>query len=194
MALKNGSWGGRDLSLKHKKRSLDEMRHVILLIVVAFVLVIAPETITATTHNVWITCQQPVPCNVSIDPNPVIVAPGDSVVWFVSMSCGPPCAFVSFTVVVPGLNYNSGAIAIPGTSDPTPAIPAPPPNTYPYTVTGQRQDLGSAVDIVIEGTIEVSEQIPTLSEWGMIILALLLLTAGTIAVIRRRKAVAARAN
>jgi F0F1-type ATP synthase assembly protein I len=29
--------------------------------------------------------------------------------------------------------------------------------------------------------------IPTLSEWGMIILALLLLAAGTIGIIRRRK-------
>jgi hypothetical protein len=39
-----------------------------------------------------------------------------------------------------------------------------------------------------------SVDIPTLSEWGMLILALLLLTAGTIAVIRRRKAAVARAN
>jgi hypothetical protein len=31
--------------------------------------------------------------------------------------------------------------------------------------------------------------IPTLSEWGMIILALLLLAAGTVAVVRRRKAI-----
>lgn len=36
--------------------------------------------------------------------------------------------------------------------------------------------------------------IPTLNEWGMIILALLLLTAGTIAVVRRRKAALARTN
>jgi len=34
------------------------------------------------------------------------------------------------------------------------------------------------------------EEIPTLSEWGMVVLALLLLAAGTIAVIRRRRAVA----
>ena len=34
-----------------------------------------------------------------------------------------------------------------------------------------------------------TEEIPTLSEWGMIVLALLLLAAGTVAVIRRRKAV-----
>jgi len=31
------------------------------------------------------------------------------------------------------------------------------------------------------------QEIPTLSEWGMIILGLLLLAAGTIAVIRRRE-------
>ncbi len=34
-----------------------------------------------------------------------------------------------------------------------------------------------------------SEQIPTLSEWGMIILALLMLAIGTVAVVRRRKVV-----
>jgi hypothetical protein len=33
------------------------------------------------------------------------------------------------------------------------------------------------------------EDIPTLNEWGMLILALLLLTAGTIAVIRKRRTV-----
>lgn len=38
------------------------------------------------------------------------------------------------------------------------------------------------------------EDIPTLHEWGLIILGLLLLTAGTIAIVRKRKAAAARAN
>lgn len=165
------------------------MKHVSLLIVVALVLLIAPKTITATTHRVFIICEPPPPCNVLIDPNPVIVASGDQVMWTVSMSCGGSCGFDSFTVVVPGLNYNSGGIAVAETSNPTPPIPAPPPNTYTYTVTGFR-----VVDIVIEGTIEVSEQTPTLTEWGLIILALLLLTAGTMAVIRRRKAATARAG
>jgi hypothetical protein len=41
---------------------------------------------------------------------------------------------------------------------------------------------------------EEQADIPTLTEWGMIILALLLLTAGTIAVVRRRKAAMARTN
>jgi hypothetical protein len=36
------------------------------------------------------------------------------------------------------------------------------------------------------------EDIPTLSEWGMIILTLLLLSVGTVAVIRRRKAISAK--
>jgi ligand-binding sensor domain-containing protein len=36
------------------------------------------------------------------------------------------------------------------------------------------------------------DEIPTLTEWGMIILALLLLLAGTLAIIRRRKLLAAR--
>jgi len=44
------------------------------------------------------------------------------------------------------------------------------------------------VDIGAFG-VGCGEEIPTLSEWGMILLALLLLTAGTVAVIRRRRAV-----
>lgn len=36
------------------------------------------------------------------------------------------------------------------------------------------------------------QNVPTLSEWGMIILALLLLAAGTIAIIRRQKSVTAK--
>ncbi len=39
-----------------------------------------------------------------------------------------------------------------------------------------------------------SQEIPTLSEWGMIILGLLLLAFGTVAIIRERRAVAAEAN
>ena len=38
------------------------------------------------------------------------------------------------------------------------------------------------------------DQIPTLSEWGMLIMALLLLAAGTIAIIKRRKEVTVRAK
>ncbi len=41
---------------------------------------------------------------------------------------------------------------------------------------------------------DVVEAIPTLSEWGMIILGLMLLTAGTIAIVRRRKTALTRAN
>ena len=41
------------------------------------------------------------------------------------------------------------------------------------------------------GMTPFSQDIPTLSEWGMIILALLILAVGTVAVIRRRRAVAA---
>jgi len=47
------------------------------------------------------------------------------------------------------------------------------------------------VDLAGSSGYDIPEEIPTLSEWGMIVLALLLLTGGTVAVIRRRKAVAA---
>jgi hypothetical protein len=41
-------------------------------------------------------------------------------------------------------------------------------------------------------TCEEQNEIPTLSEWGMVILGLLLLAAGTVAVVRRRRLAAAR--
>lgn len=48
---------------------------------------------------------------------------------------------------------------------------------------------GSHVSNLVTAELHIiSEDIPTLSEWGMIILALLLLAAGTIAVVRRRRA------
>ena len=52
--------------------------------------------------------------------------------------------------------------------------------------------VGTSLDLafVITGG---AEQIPTLNEWGMIILGLLLLLAGTIALVRRRKAVTKQA-
>ena len=48
----------------------------------------------------------------------------------------------------------------------------------------------TTVDVVME---EI-QPIPTLSEWGMIILALLLLAAGTVAVIRKRTTVNVKTN
>lgn len=51
-----------------------------------------------------------------------------------------------------------------------------------------------SLDLAFCITGEPAEDIPTLNEWGMIILGLLLLTAGTVAVVRRRKAAVARTN
>ncbi|UCE67455.1 MAG: IPTL-CTERM sorting domain-containing protein [Candidatus Zixiibacteriota bacterium] len=50
---------------------------------------------------------------------------------------------------------------------------------------------GTTVDSIrwIQGNGTIPEPIPTLNEWGMLILGLLLLAAGTVAVIRRRKMV-----
>ncbi len=57
------------------------------------------------------------------------------------------------------------------------------------TVTGVMVTAGNTTElnVVME---ELTNNIPTLSEWGMIILALLLLASGTVAVIRRRRVVA----
>jgi F0F1-type ATP synthase assembly protein I len=54
-------------------------------------------------------------------------------------------------------------------------------------------DLDLATANIVSDNISVllninAEPIPTLSEWGMIVLALLILSVGTVAVIRRRKA------
>jgi hypothetical protein len=78
--------------------------------------------------------------------------------------------------------------------------------TIPYNPEWVSIDV-QAIDVIVNGWIEhecvttsldlafvitgPEEDIPTLNEWGMLILALLLLTAGTIAVIRRRKTVTA---
>ncbi len=79
------------------------------------------------------------------------------------------------------------------------SVPDVAPGTYPIDV---------AVDIEVEDAIDIdpsnnvytftfylvveAEEIPTLHEWGMIILALLLLAIGTVAVVRRRKAFLSR--
>lgn len=50
-----------------------------------------------------------------------------------------------------------------------------------------------AIHLAMTGTITVEPQnVPTLSEWGMLILSLLLIGTGTVAVIRRRSLRAAR--
>jgi hypothetical protein len=49
----------------------------------------------------------------------------------------------------------------------------------------------TSLDLAFVITGEEDEDIPTLNEWGMLILALLLLAAGTIAVVRKRKTVPA---
>jgi hypothetical protein len=58
-----------------------------------------------------------------------------------------------------------------------------------YRFNGRGQN--EFIDIGQQEVVATAEDIPTLTEWGMIILGLLLLTAGTIAAIRRRKAAVA---
>jgi hypothetical protein len=84
------------------------------------------------------------------------------------------------------------------------------PTTIPITIPYNPEWVSIDVigtDVIVEGWIEhecvttsldlafvitgPEEDIPTLNEWGMLILALLLLAAGTIAVVRRRKTVPA---
>jgi bacillopeptidase F len=66
------------------------------------------------------------------------------------------------------------------------------PNYYELVIPGVVviEDQISTQDAVLE---EDTTEVPTLSEWGMIIMALLLLAVGTVAVVRRRKAALSRA-
>lgn len=66
----------------------------------------------------------------------------------------------------------------------------PPLNWIPML---EPPEFYQTLDLAFVITGEPEEDIPTLNEWGMIILALLLLAAGTIAVIRRRRAVTSKA-
>ena len=58
--------------------------------------------------------------------------------------------------------------------------------TYPVS-----QNIGPLPNL--RAALEIPAEIPTLSEWGMLILALLLLAVGTVAVVRRRKAAFSKA-
>ncbi len=95
---------------------------------------------------------------------------------------------------VPDIPIGPSAIdLIPGLQ----AIPcidcAEPAVDYDIPITSLLEPLGCAQHDVWPPH-DVVEDIPTLTEWGMILLGLLLLTAGTIAIVRRRKAAVARAN
>jgi hypothetical protein len=55
-------------------------------------------------------------------------------------------------------------------------------------------DLGYSTDLYFDIIVGGPPPIPTLSEWGMIIMGLMLLALGTVAVIRRRRAIASEAD
>jgi hypothetical protein len=76
-----------------------------------------------------------------------------------------------------------------------------PPSTYSVdfshaahrdtTVTGVSVTEGGTTVLNMQMEIEQQPTIPTLNEWGMLILSLLLMAAGTIALIRRRHSIPA---
>lgn len=62
-----------------------------------------------------------------------------------------------------------------------------------FVFAGYTQSFGAGLDdVYLVGLAggNIPDEVPTLSEWGMIILALLLLASGTVVVIRRRRVVA----
>lgn len=110
---------------------------------------------------VYIHCQAGNPPTITLNPNPVTVMAGATVQWVISGSCVG--VFNTITVIVPGLNYNSGAIAPPLM---TPATPAIPVGNYNYTVNGAapNRHVGTSGTIVatspIPNPIDIAFQMP----------------------------------
>lgn len=109
----------------------------------------------AVLPTVTITCQAGNPPVINLFPNPINVVAGAMVDWVISGSCIG--VFNTITVVVPGLNYNSGAIAPPGVTPATPAIPA---GNHNYTVNGAAPNRSVATDGMIVATNPIPNPIP----------------------------------
>lgn len=149
-------------------------RCAVVLALVATVAIGAPAV--AATHEVTV-------ANFAFTPSDVTVAPGDTVHWTWaggnhSVTSGPD------TCVADG-RFDSGVQSSGDFSWTVPAGQASGVVPYfciPHCVGG------------MTGTITVLGGIPTMSEWGVGVMALLVLTAGTVAFgLRRRRAATVRA-
>lgn len=112
----------------------------------------------------------------SFSPADLTIAEGDIVTWTNDHTINH-----TSTSDDGGIEWDSGVIP-PGESFSYTFTAA---GTFPYLCTIHPSMQGSI-------TVEPAEDVPTLSEWGMILLSLLLVLGGTIGIIRRRKAALAR--
>lgn len=129
--------------------------------VVALFLLI-PAVVSATEYFVDIP-------GFNFDPAELTIMEGDIVTWTNNHT------FNHTSTSDDGSTWDSGIIP-PGESFSHTFTAA---GTYPYHCT---------IHLSMTGTITVNpaDNVPTLSEWGMMIMSLLLIVVGTIAVIRRR--------
>jgi len=145
-------------------------------------LLVAGAAQAQTTHDVDLSGFSFVPANITIDA-------GDTVHWiWVSGSHNVESGVIVAGAGVPDGNFISGApTAVAGTTFDVTfdqaflATNPMPGNVYPYYCV-----VHAAVNMA--GTITVVEPIPTVSEWGLTALFLMLLNAGTVLVVQRGKA------
>jgi hypothetical protein len=149
------------------------------------------QTVQAGVAQVTVQCEvdpgPPPECVEMITPDPVMIVVGDQVEWMVSASCGVAPCLGACTITVPaGPGFAGfGPVAVPAAavSAPTPVFGAP--GVFPYTVACSE----------IQGTIIVTEEhiaIPSLTQWGLIILVTLIVISSWVIIRRRRAAVSSR--
>lgn len=132
-----------------------------LLVVLALLLGIAGflPTVTSSANSnsagmdplasVTISCQAGASPTIMIYPEPVVMQPGSRADWFVSDSCLG--VFNTIAVIVPDLEYDTGAVAPPAVTPGTPPIPT---GSYPYVVNG------TGPDVTVSGTIIATNNLP----------------------------------
>ncbi len=138
-------------------------------ILILAILLAFPTMVLAVEHFVSI----PV---FSFSPADLTIAEGDIVTWTNDHTINH-----TSTSDDGGVEWDSGVLA-PGESLSHTFTAA---GTFPYLCTIHPSMQGSI-------TVEPAEDVPTLSEWGMVLLSLLLVMGGTIGIIRRRKTALAR--
>jgi len=125
-------------------------------------MLLAPAISSATEYFVDIS-------GLAFNPPDLTVSEGDIVTWTNNDGIIPHTSTSDTGVWDSGILSNGQSFSYTFTTA----------GTYPYHC---------EVHLAMTGTITVNpNNVPTLSEWGMILMGLLLIGAGTVAVIRRRK-------
>lgn len=133
----------------------------------AGILVFSPIVVSATEYFVSIV-------DFAFSPADLTISEGDMVTWTNNGN-------FTHTSTSDGGVWNSGDL----TNGQSFTFTFSSAGTYPYHCFYHPSMTGTI-------TVQQPQDIPTLSEWGMILLSLLLIGTGTVAVIRRRRLAAAR--